>query len=491
MKRILTRHKSPLVVGILLFFGLLFAVESIGNHLCFRTYGLDLGVYTKTLYDHAHLNGNDGTFFLWEPSNQMGGHFDLYLWIFSPLVYLFGNYTLLLVQIAAVLLGMLGMYRLSGLYAKKSWLPLTAMLLVGLSFGVWHALGYDYHSNVVSAMLLPWLLYFVKRCQRVGTVLTAVAMSIAVEASALWTAFVLLALVWDMRRDRPMRRLLMLTSAGCLAYFLVVTLWVMPLLGGGGGTGFWRYKWMGANVGEVARWVVAHPFVAVKDVFVNFTDGPGGLLKREFFLCLLASGLLFTCFKPNYLVMLIPPLALKMLSSDVESFWGVANHYNIELCMVAAVGTVAALGRMRQGRAQTLLCVLAVALTTCTFFYTIGRPQTPIRKANVRILDACHYRQDDFDAATARRLLKQVPADASVCATTMFTPHLAARDSVYIFPMGLAYGAGYYLLLKHHWCYYEGEEDQVDKIINDTVGYRVVDTDGMVYLLEAKNLVKR
>ena len=40
----------------------------------------------------------------------MGGHFDIYLWLFSPLVYLFGNYTLLIIQIASVIVGMYGTY---------------------------------------------------------------------------------------------------------------------------------------------------------------------------------------------------------------------------------------------------------------------------------------------------------------------------------------------------------------------------------------------
>ncbi len=478
-------------IAILVLWGIVLGLLSFGNHLCFRTYGLDLGIYTKTLYDFAHLRVNDGTFFLWEPSNQLGGHFDLYLMLLSPLVYVFGEYTLLIVQLLAVLLGMWGMYRLAicqsdsfHLSPPNYQLSLLAMLMLGLQFGVWHALAFDYHSNVVSAMLLPWLLYYVKRRRVWGVVLLAAAMAIAKETSALWVTFVLAALLFDWWRDRPMRHLLGFTALGCMVYFLVVSLLVMPALGGGGGTGFWRYEWMGGSVGEVARWVFSHPLQAVRDIFIDFTpDADSGRLKVEFFVCALLSGGLIALLKPNYLIMLVPPLTMKMLSKDI-GFWGVTYQYNVEIAAVLAVAAATVLVRSYpRVRLVRWVAIASVLLTFGTLLYTTGNPKTGIRKENVRVLDTRHWQQSDFDVKEARRLIKEIPPDASVCATTMFTPHLATRDSVYIFPMGLAYGAEYYLLLRHHWCYYEGEEDQVASMIADTASYRVLSTDGQLYLL--------
>ena len=150
------QKKNALVaITLLSVFGILFAMVSLVNHYYFRTYGLDLGLYTNALYDYIHFHSNDSTFFLANSCNLLADHFDLYLMLFSPLVLLFGSYTLLVIQIVTVLMGMWGMYRLAGLYTNKGWLPLAAMLMVGLSFGVWHALAFDYHSNVVAAMMLP------------------------------------------------------------------------------------------------------------------------------------------------------------------------------------------------------------------------------------------------------------------------------------------------------------------------------------------------
>ncbi|MBR6282930.1 MAG: DUF2079 domain-containing protein [Muribaculaceae bacterium] len=482
MEKFLSRYRVPIIVGVLLCFAGLYVLLSFVNHWMFRTYGLDLGLYTKTLYDHAHLRMNDCSFYLWQPGNQFGDHFDLYLVLLSPLVYVFGEYTLLIVQLLALVMGLWGIYKLARLYTESEVIPMLAMLLLGLNFGVWHAMAFDYHSNVVSALMLPWLLYFVKKEQPWGVVLMAFAMSIAKETSALWVVFVLLALLWDWRHNRLMRRVLGYTTLGCVLYFVVVTMWVMPSFGSG--RGFWRYEWMGNGMSGVAKWVLSHPLEAIRDFFTNFTpDATGDGLKTEFFICVLLSGGLFLFVKPNYLLMIIPPVAMKMLAGDV-GFWGITWHYNVEVAVVSAVAVVMVLCQNPHKRLAQWCGVVAVLLTFGTLIYTTDTPLTIIRKENLRVFDARHYHQPEFDVKAARRMIEKIPDNASVCATTMFTPHVAARDSVYIFPMGLAYGADYYLMLRHHWCYYEGEEDQVNRIINDTVHYRLIDTDGSIYLMK-------
>ena len=489
MERFLAKYRVALVAAVLTLFCIAFAVQSFGNHLLYRTYGLDLGLYTKALHDYSHLHPSDCSFFLWNPSNLLADHFDLLLVLLSPLAWLVRpDWLLLSVQLLAVLAGALGIYALTRDLCRRELPALLTMLLVLCQFGVWHALSFDYHSNVVAACLLPWLILFVRR-QRLGAAtVILVLMAIAKETTALWLCFVLAALLIDHRRDKATRRWLAAATAGCVAYFAVVTLWVMPSLGGGGGRGFWRYDWMGASFSEVAGWLLTHPLQAVADIFRDFTpQGGHAALKTEFYICALVSGLIFTLFKPNYLIMTIPVLAMKMLSADADSFWGIANHYNIEICMVGCCAATAVISRMRRPAWSNAAATLAVVLALTTTLYTVNHPRTPIRQANANILKASHYKQHDFDVKEANRLISTLPADASVCATTMFTPHLAARDSVYIFPLGLGYGADYYLLLDHHWCYYEGEEEMVASMIADTANYRIVSSSGNIFLLKRRD----
>lgn len=489
MERFLTRYRTAIVAVVLVLFGIMLAVLSVGNHLCFRTYGLDLGIYTKVAYDYSRLRVNDCTFFLWESSNILADHFDLLLVLLSPLVRLFGAPALLAVQILAVLLGTLGMYKLAGKQSSPI-VQLSSLLMPLVSFGTWHALGFDYHSNVVGAMLLPWLILFVGQRRLWPSVAMAVLIAICKESSALWLLFILVALMIGHWRDRKLRRALAIGTAATAAYLAVVMLWVMPSLGGSS-SGFWRYGWMGSSFGEVAKWLVTHPFETVRDLFVDFTkDADCGYLKREFYICFLLSGGICCLLNPRYLIMLMPPLAMKMLSCDPTNFWGLTFHYNVELCMVACVAAVdlAANCHWLKVKRYNLLPLIFVLLTAGTLLYSVEQPQSEIRRANVNIMKKEHYRQHDINVKAARRMLRQIPDDASVCATTMFTPHLAARDSIYLFPLGMAHNVEYYLIRSSCWSYYGGDEELAAKLIADTTNYTMLDSDGEIFLLKKKRL---
>ena len=92
----------------LIIFGMIYALISLVNHQLFRTYSLDLGLYTNALYDYSHFQFNDSTTFKESSENLLADHFDIYLMLFSMLSYFLGTNTLLVVQIAALIFGALG-----------------------------------------------------------------------------------------------------------------------------------------------------------------------------------------------------------------------------------------------------------------------------------------------------------------------------------------------------------------------------------------------
>src|SRR6185503_1085830 len=79
-----------------LFFGIFYANISIVNHLNFRTNWFDLGFYTHHIYDYSNLNFS-------HLKSNLSDHFDLFLICISPLRYVFGEYTLLIVQIIFII----------------------------------------------------------------------------------------------------------------------------------------------------------------------------------------------------------------------------------------------------------------------------------------------------------------------------------------------------------------------------------------------------
>lgn len=485
MERFLTKYRTFFVASLLTLFGIAMGLETFVNHMLFRTYGLDLGIYAQTAHSFGHLRVNNTSLYQWEPASQLGDHFDLLLALLGPLSWIVrADWLLLAVQLLAVMFGSWGIYRLTHSLCHREVPSLLAMMLMMCQYGVWHAMGYDYHSSVVAASLLPWLILELRNERFVTASLLLAIMAMAKESIALWLVTVLLALLCEHRRQQRTRRWLLWALAGTTLYFIIATMVVMPALGKGASPGFSRYNWMGDTMANVALHIITHPLEAVRNIFTDFVaNGDFANLKTEFFLCTLASGLLLAVLKPNYLLMLVVPLTMKMLSSDAPSFWGIAFHYNIEICISISCAAAVALATINHRRLQTSLGVAAVLLALTTTLYSVNHPLTPIRQANVNILRPTHYRQTEFDVATARKALSMIPHDASVCAATPFVPHIAARDSAYIFPICLGNNAEYYLIFNDHWCYYEGEADMAAKIIADTTHYEPLLTDGTVHLV--------
>jgi hypothetical protein len=102
------KYKLVLLMG---FFALVYGLIAFVNHYCFRTFALDLGVYTNALYDYAHGKWNDATLFKEQPRNLLSDHLDFTLIFLGPISHLLGQYTLQFAQICFVLLGGLGIYK--------------------------------------------------------------------------------------------------------------------------------------------------------------------------------------------------------------------------------------------------------------------------------------------------------------------------------------------------------------------------------------------
>lgn len=475
--------------GILLLFALLYSLVSIVNHLMMRTYALDLGVYTHALWQYAHGQWADCSIFAWPVDNQnlLHDHFDLYVVLFSPLVFIFGEYTLIIIQIVAVLLGGWGIYRLIGSYDRKGKLPIIAMMSYLSFFGIWHALAFDYHSNVVAANLLPWFFLSLKNKRYGWGAVLVVLLCISKETTALWIVFVTVALMFDYHKDKVTIRWLTVYAVFSLVYFVLIAMVVMPSMGGVS-LGFWRYDYMGDSMGSMASFLLTHPLQALRFFFTNFTgDADYDRLKLEFWLCCAFSGMALCVFKPNYLLMMVPPVLMKMMSRD-SGFWGVGFHYNVELAPVLVIGGFLVLCRWKQkgyGNIVGILSALFLVSILSVSVYSTNHPVTNIRRDNVCLYSRDHYRQKQFDRQYARQLLDMIPEDASVSAAAPFVPHLALRQNITLFPV-MAYMSDYMLVFKDHWSYYDDTREEFQKVITDTVRYEVVDTDGTLYLIKQR-----
>lgn len=473
------RQKNITLATIFTVAGVVYCLISLVNHYLFKTYALDLGLYTHFMYEYAHFRRADLFMLDMAPQSALSAHFDLYLIILSPLVYVFGTYTLLIVQIAAVLLGGWGVYKLIGLYTDDDWLPILATATLFFSFGVIHPFAFDYHSNVLTAMMLPWLLYFIKKQRFWQSSLMVVLFVLGKENLSLWLFFIAIGLMWDYRKDRKTLWYLLAYALFGLAYFLIINMMVMPKIGG---EGISRYHHLGNNYAEIALQLITHPGEAIRLLFANTSgfehyDG----VKEEFFICALATGLLFTILKPNYFLMLIPLIGQKMLSS-YHLFWGVSLQYSVEFMPVLVVSSFLVIIKLKHSVLRMVLAVALLVSTLLTTFYTIGVPRSYVILDQTCIYQGRHYEQKSFDAAYARELINQIPDDAYVCAATMFVPHLALRHHIEDFASNRNTGAEYVLITKP---YFDISQFGVP-IFGNRDNFETIATDGTLYLLHRK-----
>ena len=473
------RNKVITLAAVFTVAGVLYALISFVNHYLFKTYALDLGLYTNALYDYAHFRAADCSMFKPVQASLLSDHFDLYLMLLSPLVYVFGSYTLLIVQIAAVLLGGWGIYKLIRLYTDDNWLPILAAATLFFSFGIIHAIAFDYHSNVLTAMMLPWLMYFLKQKRYGLATLFVVLFVIGKENMSLWLFFVAIALMWDYRKDKKTLWYLTGYAVFSIAYFFVINMVVMPKLGGSGG-GFARYAYLGDNYAEIAKNLISHPWEAIQILFTNTLGKPHyDGIKAEFYLCALATGMLLTLLKPNYLLMLLPLIAQKMLASD-SLFWGISFQYSVEFMPVLVISAFLVIIKLKKRLPRWVLACALLLSTLLTTFYTVGVPKSLILVDQLCVYQGRHYEQKEFDTRYARQLIDQIPNDASVCAARMFVPHLAMRKEIYDFHSVVPkVRADYMLILDSYF-----EIDQMGKILfSYRDEYETVATDGTIYLL--------
>jgi len=359
----------------------------------------------------------------------------LYLIIFSPLVYIFGTYTLLVVQIASILVGGFGVFRYFKLTdTKHQHIPYFATLFFFLFYGIYSALAFDYHSNVVAAMIIPWFFYFFKRRNYLVSLFLAALVLVAKENMALWLIFICLGMAVEYRKDKKALSYLSVFILLSVIYFLLIINVIIPKLSNSNQYNLFSYSILGKTPFEAIKDLMMHPLDNLKVLFTNHNNSINGdNVKIEMLILVLISGVYLLFLKPRYLIMLIP-IFFQKLYHDNYHVWGIGGQYSIEFAPILAIGVFSVIGELKERKYVNILSaivILGVLLSTVrvmdnTVFYT--------QKSRMRIYQASHYKRN-YDVRNINDQLHKIPGDAPVSAQSPFIPHLSLRDKIYQFPI--------------------------------------------------------
>lgn len=437
LKIILDQFKMPRNY-ILLFFCIIYCLISLVNHYNYRTYAFDLGIYNNCLYQYGHFHKNHYPYLHYMFSNFLSDHFSLYTVILSPFYYVFGTSTLLLVQIASILFGSIGVYKIVKKRTESRFLPEIAMIHYLSFFGIYSALSFDYHDNVVSAMLVPWFLYYFDTNKIKQTILFAVLIVIGKENMPLWLSFVCFGLFILYFKDRVKRNLALIIAFSSIIYMIIIIKLIMPAMDpmvATNGYNAFHYSILGNNLSEMISNLIYSPSKIINAFYYSHLESFPELtnIKRELYICLLYSGGIILLAKPQYLIMLIPIIAQKVLNDDFGK-WGINAHYSIEFAPIIVIGFYDVLLSIKRKKIRLFLaiigCLLAIYVTKVK---VDNRFSLYYNKINTSFYSKKHY-LCEFDKKEVKKVMKLIPENANLSSLSVFAPHLSFRKNIYQYP---------------------------------------------------------
>ncbi|MBI1183616.1 DUF2079 domain-containing protein [bacterium] len=471
-----------------LLFGLLYADISLVNHYLVRTETLDLGLYTNALWDYAHFQFNHGECLNAYRENLLHDHFDLYLMIFSPLGYIFGSYTLLVVQVLALVLGGIAVYKLAFLVLNNRFSALMLQLFFYGFFGVFSAIAFDYHSNVVAAAAMPWFALYVAK-KRFGVAwLLLIFIWIGKENMALWMLFVCLTFLITGWQHKNQRLQLALMSLGSAVYFIVVLQWAMPALTHNGRYAHFDYPILGKSIAEAVKNLIIHPENLKYLLMDQRTGGVEmSVSKLELWMYLALSGGVLLLLRPVYLLMLLPLFFQKLFNSR-EHIRGIGFQYAIEFGPSIAVALVFVIQSAFNDAMKPRVAFVLAAASCIMGFTSLDNSHKGATNVQGRFYRKEHYISKE-DVAAMKDVLEMIPPNERVVASSRLLAQLAYRNYAYRWPY--IEFANYVVHCNAHSVYPQKPDDYQVFIedLKNNGGWEVLVDDGFMVLLKRKHLI--
>lgn len=480
------KQKLTLFIILIVYTGI-FASVSIVNHYFFRTHAHDLGIETNTIFDYAHLRVNDCMLMQPQFNNVLSDHFSLLPMLYSPLIYIFGSYTLLIVQILFVLLGGYGIFKYVSFKTKDNWLGILATVHFFSLWGIYSALAFDAHNNVMAAMIVPWFFYFFEKGQLKKAFLFFALVISAKENMALWTLFIAVGLLFVNYKNKERRNFLLMMAVTSVVYFVTVMQFIMPALANDGRAYLhFEYHALGNNFGEVVVNIIKHPIKTFSLFFENHSDEAiYDTYKSELHFIILLSGGIALFLRPQFLIMLIPIYAQKLFSDDSIK-WGLGYHYSIEFVPIISIALFTFINDLKLVKIKFATAFLGITTTIFCTIYTVNHAQSiPYLKEELQFTKAIHYKRN-FNINNVYDLMKLIPPNAKVSASNVIAPHLSLRDFIYLFPV--VQNAEYIILLDDGDAYPLSAEQMKTEItkLMTSPEWKLEKQEGIVYLFRKR-----
>ncbi len=478
--------EKKIIIPVLIY-TLIYSLISLVNHYNFRTYAWDLGISNNAIYDYAHFRWNDCMILQPQFKNILADHFTLLPVLVSPLYWVFGSYTMLIFQITAIIFGGIGIYKYFVNKTSDSNLAVIAMVHFYSIWGIYSALNFDYHDNVIAAMLVPWFFYLFEKQNWIGSSFFFLLICMSKENMALWAIFIALTVCLLNYKSPKHRNFSLILSLFALIYFITIVKVVIPSLANEGRDYLhFNYHAIGKNFSEAIRTFFYRPQYVFSLLFENNTGwNDANFNKSELHFFVLLSGGYALFYKPQFIPMIIPIYAQKLLNDDVVK-WGLNAQYSIEFVPILTIALYTFLYEKNINKniyIYLLPCLITIVATASSMDHRVSIWYNP---EQLQFYNKKHY-EVPYNVSKVQNILKLLPENAKVSATNCLVPHLAFRDYIYAFPV--INDADYIVILRSviNFPYNKEElEKKINELETSSEWEKTIDQDSVIIFKHVK-----
>lgn len=373
--------------------------------------GADVDRFYQALWNTLHGRFMYSTI---KDGSILSNHFSPYMALLSPLLLLWEDVRVLyLVQICGMAATGLILYRM--VHKKRPALSIWFLLAFFLNPNLHQVALHELRRISLALPFLAWSAYALHKRQRVSLLISVVLALLCKEDVGL----IVLALgvhLLLMQRDWKWGAFYAVLGAG---WFVIVTLWVMPVFGEGGYTGEDYFASWGDSFWEIATNMLVHPGQLWRTMFdtASWMALLRGFLPLAFLLPLLGA---------DYLLIALPLGAL-MLAASEPDMHALQRWYMAPLLPFMYAAVAVGIGRVPK-RFQALMVGLLLGSTLIG--YALYSP-FPLGKQ----YEAHRYRYTERHEKVWQ-IIETVPQEASVAAQVAFSTQLGKSCRAFFVPVG-------------------------------------------------------
>jgi uncharacterized membrane protein len=437
---IIQRKNKILVIFIVLFFFLLYNLQSVVNHYLFRTNALDYGFHLQAFWHFIHFTSGPLTVFGHTITSFFQIHPSFTLVYLTPLCYLLkpvlGSYTLIIVQNIFIIIGGIYTYKVL-LYKSNNYLiSVIAILHYFLLWGHYSAIAFEYIDATVAATFIPVFFYYFYKSKYFYAGLAFVFTLTSRENMPIWFIFIgLFFAIEYFKTDKIKFKLSLGIITISLVYLVFIFSVLFPFFADDTYTyNRFQYSQLGSNIPEVLKYIVLHPISTIKLLFVNHLgnsvyDG----IKIEFWTVFMLSGGIILFLKPKYFLIFIPLIGQKLFSDDYQ-MWGINIFYSIEIVSVLTIASYLIIIKFKNYKITYIISFLLLLSTFVTTITMMNHRKSKWYNSSKEKIYTASFYKSDLNIKEVYSTLKLIPDDAVVCAGEKLVAHLSFRDKIYYFP---------------------------------------------------------